>query len=712
MFSLFLCAQLAAATPAQDSTYASGVLEATIAAAALANRRPPETLRAYRSHIETEISVLIRDTLGREHTAEVEQFATSAHWSRDGRYDLHVVGYRSQSVGVPYSSLSLVRGWTLPTLYGERLSLGTYFPGSRPRSDTIISVHPFAADRARYYRFAGGDTVAVLHAGGRRIPLVRILIRPRIREPTPLALFSGEIDLDADRSQIVRMRGQFVVVGAAPSRRDALLRKAVVAVAYIEFVNAQVADKYWLPAFQRTEFQASFPLLGGARPVFRLVSKLSGISVEERAGSAAPYSDSLRVALTWAASDSIARFKDWEGDTGALSGSVHADDFSDIAPDIWRSDGPPRLNLFPNATTRILRFNRVEGLFTGVAPTVDFRSAVPGLSVGADAGWAWSEATVRGGVSAAYRTGQWIFGARAERALVSTNDFAPPLSDDGGVTALVSSIDDHDYVDRRSIAASFAKVLGSIDGGLATLQLGVADDRGERSRLVHGLFRGGPGFRDNRGVAEGRYVVVRSDLEIHPNVTGDFVQPGVGARAHYEVGSGELQWQRFELGLSARQHKGHVSLSAHADGGVAIGRSLPPQQLFELGGDQSLPGYAYKQFVGDRAALFRAFGSYRLGLWERPVHVWRTLYMPGVSPGVGVGAQGGWTQISSAGAMRSVDLLGAHNEAGVRIGATGGLRSTLGAGLTLFSDIVHIGIARPLDHSAPWKLVLGFGTTF
>ena len=712
MFSLLLYAQLAAVVPARDSTYASGALEATVAAAALANRRPPETLRAYRSHIETEMSVLIRDTLGREHTAEVEQFATSARWNRDGRYDLHVVGYRSQSVGVPYSSLSLVRGWTLPTLYGERLSLGTYFPGSRPSSDTIVSVHPFAADRARYYRFAGGDTVAVLRAGGRRIPLVRILIRPYVRETTPLALFSGEIDLDADRSQIVRMRGQFTVVGAAPSRRDALMRRAVVAVAYIEFVNAQVADKYWLPAFQRTEFQASFPLLGGARPVFRLVSKVSGISVEESAGLEARYSDSLRVALTWAPSDSIARFKDWEGDTGALSGSVHADDFQDIAPDVWRSDGPPRLNLFPNATTRILRFNRVEGLFTGVAPTVDFRSAVPGLSVGADIGWAWSEATARGGVSAAYRTGQWILGARAERSLVSTNDFAPPLSDDGGVGALVSSIDDHDYVDRRSALASFAKMLGSIDAGLLTLQLGVGDDRGDRSHLAHGLFHGGPAFRANRGVAEGRYVVVRSDLEIHPNVTGDFVQPGVGARAHYEAASGELQWQRFELGLSARQHKGQVAVSAHADGGMAIGRSLPPQQLFELGGDLSLPGYDYKQFVGDRAALFRAFGSYRFGLWERPVHFWRTLYRPGVSPGIAVGAQGGWTQISSAGALRSIELLSAHSDAGLPVGATGGMRTTLGGGLTLFSDIVHVGVARPLDHSAPWKLVVGFGTTF
>src|SRR5512144_1801887 len=117
MLSFLICAQLAAAAPQPDSVYSSVALREMVAAAAEANRRPPHELQAYRSHIETELALILRDTLGREHAAEIEQLASEAHWTRSERYTLHVVGYRAQNVGVPYSTLSIVRGWTVPTLF-------------------------------------------------------------------------------------------------------------------------------------------------------------------------------------------------------------------------------------------------------------------------------------------------------------------------------------------------------------------------------------------------------------------------------------------------------------------------------------------------------------------------------------------------------------------------------------------------------------------
>src|ERR1043166_3320974 len=157
MLSFILWAQLATAKPVADSTYATPALRTLIALRAVANRRAPDSLKSYTSRIETESSLLIRDTLGREQTAEIEQMATAAKWDRGGRYDLHVIGYRSQTVGVPYSTLSIVRAWTVPSLYGERLSLGAYFTRARVRrdSDTLIAVHPFARERDQYYRFSG-----------------------------------------------------------------------------------------------------------------------------------------------------------------------------------------------------------------------------------------------------------------------------------------------------------------------------------------------------------------------------------------------------------------------------------------------------------------------------------------------------------------------------------------------------------------------------
>lgn len=582
MLTLILCAQLVAAA---DSTYSSAALRDLVGRAAMENQRPPSEFRSYTSRIETELSFILRDSLGRELTAEVEQVATAATWDRNGRYDLRIIGYRSQSVGVLYSAMSVVQGWTVPSLYGNRLSLGAYFANNRRRPDTLRAVHPFAADRDKYYRFTGGDTVTTLRAGGRSIPITRVRVHPAFRGATRLGAFDGEIDLDADRAQIVRMRGQFVTIGRPPGAKERILEKATgaVAVAYAEFVNAEIGGKYWLPAFQRTEFQAGFGVMGQTRPVFRLVSSIRNIAVDDTSAAATDSTFTPRVTISWAPTDSVSAYSTWERALGTQTASVHSDDFDDLAPDVWRPIGPPRLNLFPSTMNRMVRFNRVEGLFTGFAPSVDFRSAVPGLTLGAHAGWAWTEQTARGGAYVSYRRSNNIWGARAERALANTNDFALPLGDDPGFGAVLGSVDNFDYVDRRTAMVSLTHVLGSVNAGLATLQFGVAEDRAEHARLTRGPLGGPTRFRINRGAAEGRYALAIADVELNPNVTGDFVQPGVGMRLRYEGGSGDLTWQRAELMLAARRHWGPISVAAHADAGVVLGNDPPPQRLFELG---------------------------------------------------------------------------------------------------------------------------------
>jgi hypothetical protein len=717
MLTFLLFAQIAAATGARsaplDSNYATTALRDFVAAAAESNRQTPAALRSYRSRIETESSLLIRDTLGREHTAEVEQMATAATWERGGKYELHVIGYRSHSVGVPYSTLSIVRGWTVPSLYGERLSLGTYF--ARPRrgmSDTLVAVHPFARDRDHYYRFSGGDTVTTLRAGSRSIPIVRIRVKPDFQSPTRFGAFDGEIDLDADRKQIVRMRGQFVVLGGGESIREKIARVSlgVTAVAYIEFVNAEVRGEFWLPAFQRTEFQAALAVFGQDRPVFRLVSTIRDIVINDSTVATSDSVGRTRVSIDWATDDSVSGFKDWQHPIGTESGLVHSDDFADLAPDVWKSVGPPRLVLFPNTLSHVFRFNRVEGLFMGASPSVDFRSVAPGLSAGVNAGWAFTEKTMRGGAYVALKRDLWSYSVRGERVLASTNDFVPPLSDDPGLGALLGSFDPYDYVDRSATSATVTRFLGSINTGLLTAQAGVGRDRAERTRLTKGVFGSTP-FIANRGVLPGDYGFAAATLELHPNVTGEYVMPGFGATLHQEVARGDLTWQRTELGLSARKYVGDLSLALHGDVGIVTGSVLPPQKLFELGGNEVLPGYEYKQFAGDRAALVRGFASYRFAVLRKPLRIWR-YYVPGLSPGIGASAQGGWAEISSPAAAAAVRLLGVDVSGAPLSSATGGMRATAGAGLTFFSDFMHIGAARPVDHAAPWRIVVGFGTQF
>ena len=62
-----------------------------------------------------------------------------------------------------------------------------------------------------------------------------------------------------------------------------------------------------------------------------------------------------------------------------------------------------------------------------------------------------------------------------------------------------------------------------------------------------------------------------------------------------------------------------------------FGAAIPPQTLFELGGTAGLPGYEYKEFAGNHAALFRSNASYSFPVWRVPHHV-RDFVLPGLAP--------------------------------------------------------------------------------
>jgi hypothetical protein len=726
VLTLLVFAQLAAAP---NSVYSSASLRELVARASIANRTPPPELRGYQARVESEFSINVRDTLGRERAGQIEQIASTVDWSRDGQYNMHVVGYRSQSVGSPVSALSFVHGWTAPSLYGDRLQLGVQLGAEPNRSASsrqrrggswITAVHPFSYDRDRYYTFSGGDTVVVMRSATRVINLVRVNVKPRLGDARRLAAFEGEIDLDAERHQIVRMRGQFVIL-AARGRPTLSPIPGITGVVFVEFVNGEIDGRFWLPAHQRTELHSTFAPLGNQRAVMRVVSQFSDHEIQTNAIPDTTTRATVQ-RTTWASSDSVSRFGDWMNSLGTQTTNVDANDFEDVAPDAWRPTGRPRLDLAPTRTDNIFRYNRVEGLFTGLEANVRLRDAAPGLSFGGSAGWAWTQQTVRGGAHIAWRRDPWTTGLRAERQLANTNDFTPPLNpENGGLAAMFGSIDDFDYVDRRVALGSLTRTIISPDNYLVSLQFGAGSDRPEVARLEKGIS-GTETFRPNRGAAQGDYALGIADIELHPGVSGDFVQPGLGARLHYEIGKGDLEWQRLELLVAARKYFGPLGLSVQGDGGLVVGgtrdlegaavTSIPPQKLFEIGGSGSLPGYDYKEFAGDRAVLVRSQATFAFPIWRTPHRLWRTLFVPGLAPGLAAGLQGGWTKLTNAAARDAVTALGAGLSATPVSRETDGFRATAGFGLTFFAGGVHLGFARPIDHSAPWKFVWGLGHTF
>jgi hypothetical protein len=164
--------------------------------------------------------------------------------------------------------------------------------------------------------------------------------------------------------------------------------------------------------------------------------------------------------------------------------------------------------------------------------------------------------------------------------------------------------------------------------------------------------------------------------------------------------------------MSARRYFGPVTLASRFDAGVVVASDPPPQTLFELGGiNGRLAGYSYKEFAGDRAAVGRLYSAYGLPILRAPYRIGRFL-IPGISPGIAAGIDAGWAELSSEAARAAVREMGDGTPENVVSRPTERIRSTASVGLTFFSNSLHVGVARPIDHQAPWRWSVRLGQGF
>lgn len=706
-------ARLEAQTTDSVRRGASPALQALLGEASAVNLQIPERLRAYRARIETEMSLVLLDSGGRERTAQLEQIESDVRFRNPNRYDQRVIGYRSQSVGPTFSLMSIFGGWTTPTLYGNRLQLGvtsatasnkTINPGS-----ASFAIHPLAANRDAYYVFEGGDTsVTLFSTSGRKIPLARIRVSPRPNAVGDAVLFYGDMYLDADRKQIVRMRGRMVELkDGKVTIKSGSRFPGVSGASFVELVNVEVNGEYWLPAYQRTEIQARIGLFGDFRTIVRLVSRFYDIRANDSTWTGPEAAAGVGHNLTFASAASQQRFNDWHEPIGGASSDAYYGAFDDLAPDAWRTVGEPGVRFKPRSLGEVFRFNRVEGAFTGIAAEQRL-SALRGLSVRGSAGYAWSERTARGMLGVQRTLGRTTTGIRAERTLAHTNDFQLPLSFGSTLSALFGSVDDFDYLDRRGATLSIARSLGAQRRSVARVELGPAEDRAVERNVSQGLYVAKEGgFIANRGIEEGSYFRTVADLQINPQVSGMFVDRGVGAQLHYERADGNLSWQRIEARLAARRELGPFQLYARGDAGILPGTPVP-QAIFEIGSEQGLSSYGYKEFAGDRAAIVRTVLGYTLPILRAPIRLPGQFIFPGLAPGIAAGVHGAWTEISSDDARAAVLQLGVTPGVGDAPDipfsrATDGVRASAEFLATLFSGAVAFGVTRPIDHPGKWK---------
>jgi hypothetical protein len=619
--------------------------------------------------------------------------------------------------------MSIFGGWTTPTLYGNRLQLGvtsatstnrTVNPGSRS-----FAIHPLAANRDAYYMYAGGDTAVTLFStSGRRIPLARVRVAPRPDAKGDAVLFFGDMYLDADRKQIVRMRGRMVELkdGKVTIKSGSRL-PGVSGASFVELVNVEVNGEYWLPAYQRTEIQARIGLFGDFRSIVRVVSRFYDIRANDSSWTGPEAPPGVRHNLTFASAASQQSFNDWQQPIGAASTDAYYAEFDDLAPEAWRTVGDATVRFTPRTLGEVFRFNRVEGLFTGIAAEHQFRDRAPGLSVRGSIGYAWAEQTARGMLGVQRTLGRTTTGIRAERALAHTNDFQLPLSWGSTLSALLGSTDNFDYLDRRSVTLSVARALGAQRRSFARIEIGPASDNAVQRNISKGLYVAkGEGFRENRGIREGNYFRTAADIQINPQVSGMFVDRGIGAQLHYERTDGDLKWQRLEARTAIRRELGPFQLYARGDAGTLLGTPAP-QAMFEIGSEQGLSSYDYKQFAGDRAAILRTVLGYTFPFLRAPIRLPSQLILPGLAPGIAAGIHTAWTEVSDEAALQALLELGqkVDEETGLLTPlsqSTDGMRGSAEVLVTFFSGALAFGVSRPIDHAGPWRFTWRIGQGF
>ena len=721
--------------------YATPALAAIVDVASRNNRRVPPALQGYRARVESEMALLLKRAEGQEIAASLEQAASRVTWRRTGEYTQHVEGYRATQLALSPTVMGMMRdAWTVPVLYGNRLMLlfgaDTARRTGRTRTRTQRRVHfaehPLGEERDRFYTFAGGDTVARVRMQGRTVDLVRVRVTPRSGFAKRVVVFSGELDLDARRLQLVRMRGRFIETGPMPPRRG--LPNPIVAasepLAFLELENQEVNGAWWLPSMQRIEMQVSFPRLGDARSVLRVVSRwrdyevdaagdaerLAAVARGDTANLADPAmaiaADTMPVRahrLTMAAPDSLSMHGGWKAELGAATAATRVEDFADVAPDRWRPTGRPRVDWRVTRASDLLHFNRVEGAYTGYGVELRMRDRAPGVAARANAGWAWGDEAVRGRAQLERVRGAWSVGARGGRAADVTNDFRAAMDSGNSLGALFGE-DAYDYVDRRSAGLFVARQLSPVASRplVARVEVGAGRDAAMANSLARGPISDRT-FRENRGVAAGGYGRAVAQLELDPDMAAEGLRPGVGALIHAEAASGDLGWTRIEARVLARRQRGNATVVARGDAGALFSDQPPPQQLFELGGTV-LPGYEYKEFAGDRAAVGRVLAMYTFPVLRAPLRLSRGLALPGLSPGVSVGWQSGWASVGDREATdAAVFALGARGlDVPVPVSRpTDGVRSSYDLRLRFFGGAVSAGAARAAERGARWRAVFG-----
>jgi hypothetical protein len=670
-----------------DSVFDSAATHALVDRVIQSGSTVPAGLDDYLAKMRSAIYLSIRsDTAqGGEIPVTVDELAGEVRWARTGAVEQTIHGHRIRLLApTPYTVGSMLEApWIVPHLYGNTIDIFSLAATPANRSRVARAVHPFSYRGIDFYRYTAGDTVRVTTREG-RLSLVPVTVRPRpgkLEQADGLRLVAGTFYVDVDRAAIARARFGFVERGGALSLTETGV--------FFELESGLVGGRYWLPYRQRREIQVSSPLLGGAAAI-RLVTMLSDFQLNqgwtpERAGSR----------LAWRLENGA--FAGWRG-VGDETDVTDIADFADLRA-VVRPPGSTRgVQIVPRyrQSDHLFRYNRVEGAFLGLGARI--QPADPDRrdwDVYAHAGYAFAEGTPRGELVASWHpdAASREPGARysatlgAYRRLRDMTSFRPPVEFELGYTlsAALGGYDVRDYYD-----AAGAELFGTRRSGNWLARLGGRVERHDSvTRNTESFAFGTAGdFPAVAAAQPGTHAAAEATLR-YARGSGAFgVSRGFIAQVTADQGLADFSITRATALLSARFPSRYLTVIGRVDAGTVLG-TVPAQFLYRFGGIEGLRGYERNEFGGTSAALGRARLLLNLPPYtSEPLLRVGGFLVPPLRPAIVLSGDAGWSGVNDRSA-RALERLGARE--------TDGVRSSYGAGLSLFEDAVSVEYVWPGD---------------
>lgn len=632
-------------------------------------------LRNYRSKAAGMVYFYLDRRESEERTlVKSDQIALEVYWAAPNRTRQHIVGMRGENALPNRMYYHLDHLTVVQNEFGDVIRLGD--------GDEVRDVpHPASAGADSIYDFRVADSLTI-RLGGAPEPIkaYQIDVRPK---RTDRSAFVGSVFVDRATADIVRMTFTFTPASYVDRRLDYI---------NISLDNSLWEGRYWLPHEQAVEIRRQLPEL----------DFVAGAVIQGRF-RITDYEFNLDLAPSFFAGSGVTAVPRAQRESYAFDTQLYEDlvDAGLAPPPSMRElraqaaalireralSGLPRLRpSLPNASSA-LRFNRAEGVYLGAGlswvPTPRFRAElVGGYAFGAEHGSA--DLGVRLDPDDATRL----------RASVHTNalrDLGLRPGMPGALNTLSALSFADDFLDpyyARGARLALERRLASP----WTLGLELTAERHESATRTVGsaVFDDSSAFRPVRPVDEGTLLAARLHAR---RAAGDYAQAGWAAGVELLAGSFEGDFFArpvADAALHRRSADLRTAARLRAAGGIVLG-SPASQHLFLLGGRETLPGYGYRSFSGDVFA-------------QTDLEVTRTIAAPWL--GVRLLAAAGWTGWRDGPPTDlSSSLPGQPAWSAWNADGSGRVRTSVGAGVSVFYDLLRLDLVRGLN-GGEWQLLL------